>query len=211
MDEDDTVGANIRAAVAERQSGLHGDIRTLVREELKSLKEDYPDRGPDVEWLNTMRLDEDDWILRQIFDMSGLDRTQLSHWRLLLGILAEHYIDPDAPDTFERKYSPAAIAAYKWDDAELERLFDEAAELARQHQSPRWTRPRICKELAKQNKFKRADESRYEASTLVSKLNEILDSKQADRKSGRLDGDPVKKADVELKLSYFRFNKKTAS
>ena len=46
--------------------GTHTTDRELIDEELKAFKDDYPDGGPDVPWGNSIRLDEDDCILRQL-------------------------------------------------------------------------------------------------------------------------------------------------
>jgi hypothetical protein len=206
--EEGAADTKVREIIKARQSDSKRDIRAAIRDELQSFKEDYPNGGPEVEWLNTMRLDEDDWVLRQIFQLSGFNQNRLAHWRLLLGILAEHYVDPDAPDTYVRNYSPAAITASRWDDSELERLFNEAAEVALA--KPRWRRPQICEHLASRKRFVMADGSSYKATTLLRNLKKILESKAADVASGRLDDDPPKKADVERKLDRLRYNKKAA-
>ena len=46
--------------------GAHTTDRELIDEELKAFKDDYPNGGPDVPWGNSIRLDEDDCILRQL-------------------------------------------------------------------------------------------------------------------------------------------------
>ena len=46
--------------------GAHTTDRELIDEELKAFKDDYPNGGPDVPWGNSIRLGEDDCILRQL-------------------------------------------------------------------------------------------------------------------------------------------------
>jgi hypothetical protein len=181
----------------------------LIGEELAAFKEDFPDGGPDVEWGASKRLGKDDWILRQLFEKSGFNPDKWSHWRLLLGILGEFYIDADRPDTYQPKYTLAAVKAHTWTDAELDRLFSEAAELARTHQKPRWSLERICEELISKKTFpytKADGEDEYKPKALLRKVKAIIKNKREMIENGRLDGDPEQRGRTIRLLSYFKSN-----
>lgn len=182
--------------------------RELIDEELQMFKTEFPEGVPEGPWKGSLRLDKDDWILRQLFEKAGCDPDKRGHWRLLLGVLAEFYVDPDAPDNYERKYTPAALNAHSWTEEELDRLFDEASEVAKAH--PKWSRPKICEELIARKRFvpphRKDPHEKYKSSTLVKNLITVLASKKEDLNSGRLDADPSRKTTTELKLSYFKFN-----
>jgi hypothetical protein len=208
--EDDPQNDPIRRSVAERNRSDADTIRRLIDEELSAFKEDFPDGGPDVEWGDSKRLTEDDWILRQLFEKSGFNPDRMGHWRLLLGMLGEFYVDAARADTYQLKYTAAAIKAHTWTDAELDRLFDEAAELARTHQEPRWSLRRICEELIEEERFpyKKADGvgQQYELTTILRTLKKIIGNKREMVASGRFDDKPEIKEHTKRQLSYFKFN-----
>lgn len=209
-DDNQAADANANRAIRDsiRERHAQANWRIVVLEELEDFKVSFQDAGRPLlfEWGNSLRLGEDDWILRQLFEMSGCDSTQIGHWRLLLGVLAETFIDPDRTDTFKRKYSPAAVQATRWKVSVYDRLFNEASELARVHQKPRWGRQKICKYLADNRRFSSANGKWHGVETLRDRLNEVLKSKRSALAAGEFDADPQKKTDVARKLSYFRFN-----
>jgi hypothetical protein len=200
--------------LVDRDPTIHTAItdRELIAEELESFKTNYPDGGPNVPWGNSLRLDEDDWILRQLFDMAGCDPSRPGHWRLILGVLAEFCVNPALPDTWVRKYSPAAVNAYTWSDEQLDKLFEEAAEIAKNHQKPRWGREKICEELIRRKSFvpksALARFPKYSLKSMVRNLLTIVHSKREEVSSGRLDGDPQLKERRQAQLSLFKFNNK---
>lgn len=191
----------IRKAVKLRQS--HEDYRGLIQSELRAFAADFPNGGPVCEWKGLV-LDDDDWVLRQLFKMSGCDLAKPAHWRLLLGMLAEHVIDPDEPDDNTRKYSPAALRASYWDDRKLDRLFDEACLIAKAN--PGLGRRKICDLLAEKRIFRR-DGVAIKSPALHDQLKEVLPAKRALLDSGNLADMPDEEDRLREKLSYFRFNK----
>ncbi len=192
---------SIRKAIRLRQA--HEDYRSLIRSELRAFAADFPNGGPECEWKGLV-LDDDDWVLRQLFKMSGCDLAKSAHWRLLLGMLAEHVIDPDEPDDNKRKYSPSALRASFWDDKNHDRLFDEASRIAKAN--PGFGLKKICDVLATNRRFVK-DDAAIKSSALHDQLKKVLSAKRLLLDDGRLADLPDENARLKEKLSYFRFNK----
>ncbi|MGY3427893.1 hypothetical protein ACVWZW_008397 [Bradyrhizobium sp. F1.13.4] len=107
----------------------------LIADELESIKllAEEANGDLDVPWGNSLKLDEDDWILRQIFRKSGLNPKRAGHWRLLLGILAEFQVDPNEYDDFKRGHVADDISSTRWKPDEREELLGQASALAIKH------------------------------------------------------------------------------
>jgi hypothetical protein len=180
----------------------------LIADELESIKllAEEANGDLDVPWGNSLKLDEDDWILRQIFRKSGLNPKRAGHWRLLLGILAEFQVDPNEYDDFKRGHVADDISSTRWKPDEREELLGQASALAIKH--PKWGRARIAEELRKDPKWARTGRAwkgqLNKASAIKRVLEDIISEKRVALKEGKYDSYPAEKARVQELLAHFR-------
>lgn len=185
--------------------------KVLIHDELLAIKElaDSVEGDLEVPWGDKLKLDEDDWILRQIFEISGLNPRRMGHWRLLLGILAEFQIDPSRPDNLAAFYSAAAVSSTRWTPDERHELLKQASQIAAR--LPKLSRQAISALLANDPRWKRSGTMWQGQKNKPTAIRSVLEAEiKASReriKNGSLHDDPKRESILREMLTAFKQHK----